>query len=251
MRNPALLIPFLEKDYLKEARDKYTMAFEDKPVFDKYIQLITLEVSEIQEVIKDLLQKRTLEEATGVQLDVVGEIVGQPRVLLDVDFLEFFGMEGNPRSHSMGDLTSTRGGIFFDLNERMQGSVRLDDDTYRIMIRAKIAKNSTRATPEDMMWYLNYVFGTNASFASEGNANFIALISENLTPQQVMLLSYVNRTGRYNVTLFPKPLGVGVEYGFYDPENSFAFDDVATSKGFGDLTDPNVDGGLFASLIDT
>lgn len=251
MRNPSLVIPYVEKDYLDEARGRYTMAFENKPVFDKIMQLITLEVSEIQSILKDLKQLRTLEEATGIYLDIIGEIVGQPRILLDVDFLEFFGMEGDPRAYKMGDLFRSDGGIFFDLNERMQGNVQLDDETYRIMIRAKIAKNSTRATPEDVMWYLNYVFGTNSSFASEGNANFIALISENLTPQQVMLLSYVNRTGSYDVTLFPKPIGVGVSYGFYDPEGSFSFDDVAVAKGFGDLDDPFVDGGVFASLIDT
>ena len=249
MNNPELLIPYKERNYLGGARDKYTMAFQDKPVFDKYLQLIISEVEEIQKVMKDLMQKRTLEEATGVQLDIIGRVLGQPRVLLDVDFLEFFGMEGNPRAYKMGDLFSNIGGMFFDLNERMQGSISLDDETYRIMLRAKIAKNTTRATPEDMMWYLNFVFGTSASFASESNAVVIALIGDNLSPQQIMLLSYVNRSGDYDITLFPKPIGVRMEYGFYDPTQTFAFDDIPTAKGFGDLADTNVEGGLFASLI--
>lgn len=251
MKNPEMLIPYEEKDYLKGAREKYTMAFEDKPVFDKYIQLILSEIEDLQAAFKDLKQLRTLEEAAGVQLDIIGNILGQPRVLLDVDFLEFFGMEGNPRSYRMGDLFSNTGGMFFDLNERMQGSVSLDDETYRIMLRAKVAKNSTRATPEEMMWYLNYVFGTSASFASESSAVVITLISDNLTPQQVMLLSYINRSGDYDITLFPKPIGVRMEYGFYDPTQTFAFEDISTAKGFGDLSDPNVDGGLFASLLTT
>ena len=250
MGDPNLLIPFSETDYLQSARDKYTMAFEDKPVFDKYIQLFVEEIKELQTAFKELKQLRTLEEAKGKQLDIIGDIVGQPRVLMNVDFLEFFGMEGNPRSNSMGSLFNNQGGIFFDLNNRMQGSVTLDDETYRIMIRAKIAKNVTHATPEELMWYINYVFGTDSSFASESQAVVILLISENLTPQQTMLLSYVNRSGDYDVTLFPKPLGVNISYGTYDPDNSFAFDDVSTSKGFGDLSNSSVDGGLFANLVD-
>ena len=251
MKNAELFIPYEEDDFLSNSREKYTMAFQDKVVFDKIIQLITLEVEEIQNTFKDLMQLRTLEEAEGKQLDIIGDIVGQPRVLMDVDFLEFFGMEGNPRSNEMGDLFSNEGGMFFDLNNRMQGSVTLDDETYRIMIRAKIAKNITHATPEDLMWYINYVFGTDSSFASESQAVVIMLISENLSPQQVMLLSYVNRSGDYDVTLFPKPLGVRIEYGTYDPNDSFAFEDVSTSKGFGDLRNPSVDGGRFASLFAT
>lgn len=251
MNNIEMLIPYTEKNYIEGAREKYTMAFSDKVVFDKFIQLVILEIQELQSALKDLTQLRTLEEARGVQLDIVGDILGQPRVLLDVDFLEFFGMEGNPRAHRLGDLFSNRGGIFFDLDERLQGSVSLDDETYRIMLKAKIAKNTTRGTPEEMMWYLNFIFGTSASFTAESSAVVIALISDNLTPQQVMLLSYINRSGDYDVTLFPKPIGVRMEYGFYDPDQSFAFEDIPTAKGFGDLSDPNADGGLFASLITT
>ena len=242
-----MFIPFEREDFLENARDRYTLGFQDKPVFDKLIQIFTQELGEIQDVLKELKQERTLEEAEGTQLDILGRILGQPRILVDVDFLEFFGMVGNPRSSEMGDLFSNSGGMFFDLNERMQGSVSLDDETYRIILRAKIAKNSTRATPEDLMWYLNYVFGTDATFAAESNAVVIALISENLTPQQVLLLSYVNREGSYDVTLFPKPIGVAVEYGFYDPSNFFGFEDMTDSKGLGDLTDPDV-GGLFSGL---
>lgn len=248
MSDPNLLIPFKEEDYLRQARSRYTMAFQGKEIFDRYIRLITSEVEDIQSILKQMTQDRSLDRAKGMNLDIIGEILGQPRVIMDVDFLEFFGMQGNPRSTAMGDLFSNQGGMFFDLNERLQGSVELDDETYRIILRAKVAKNTTRATPEDLMWYLNFVFGTSATFASESGATVVALISQDLTPQQVLLLSYVNRAGTYDVTLFPKPIGVGMEYGFYDPDNSFAFDEVGTAKGFGDLNDPNVDGGMLASI---
>lgn len=245
-----MLIPYKEIDLHGEAKKRYTTAFTDKPVFDSYIRLICLELEEFQAALKQFTQDRTLEEAEGEQLDNIGRILGQPRVLIDVDFLEFFGMEGNPRSHSFGDLFNNSGGMFFDLNERMQGSVSLDDTTYRIILRAKIAKNSTRATPESLMWYLNFVFGSEATFASEGAATVVALVGKNLTPQQILLLSYVNRTGTYDVTLFPKPLGVGLEYGFYDPDNFFAFDDMPNAKGFGDISDPSVVGGMFSSIYE-
>lgn len=241
------IIPYERENVLENARSRYTTAFEGKPVFDKLIQLFAISLEESQDAIQYLKQDRTLDRARGRDLDILGRILYQPRILVDVDFLEFFGMVGHPRSHEMGDLFTNSGGMFFDLNERLQGSVSLDDETYRMILRAKIAKNSTRATPEDLMWYLNFVFGTDATFATESNAVVIALISENLTPQQVLLLSYVNREGTYDVTLFPKPIGVSIEYGFYDPTNFFGFEDMAGSKSLGDLDDPTI-GGVFAGL---
>ena len=242
------IIPFNVKDYLDEARGRYTMQFENKTVFDRYIQLLLTEPTELQQVFKDLMQKRTLNTAQGYYLDVIGIIVGQPRILVNVDFLQYFGMIGNPRSNEMGDLNTNTGGKFKDMYVNEEGSISLDDETYRIMLKAKIAKNSTRATPEEMMTFLNFVFNTNSSYITDGGAKVVALVSDVLTPQQTLLLQYVNRTGRYDVTLFPKPVGVGIEYGFFDPDEAFIFDEVPIGKGFGDVSDPMVDGGVFASL---
>ena len=33
------IIPFESRDYLQEMRDRVTMAFEDAPVFDKFLML--------------------------------------------------------------------------------------------------------------------------------------------------------------------------------------------------------------------
>ena len=70
------MIPFVETDYLTVARSRYTQQFKDKPVFDAYVKIVMQEIAELQTAFKDLKQLRDLDNAVGVQLDVVGDIVG-------------------------------------------------------------------------------------------------------------------------------------------------------------------------------
>lgn len=88
MRNSFQII-----DYLAEARTRYTEQFRydesgaSAPIFDKYVQLLLGGKVELQEVFRQLMQERSLDTAVGVNLDNIGEIVGQPRTLLSVDML--------------------------------------------------------------------------------------------------------------------------------------------------------------------
>ena len=88
-----MITPFTEVQYLEEARDRVTEQFKDKTVFDKYLQLLIDQQDSIQQVFKDLIQKRSIDEATGATLDIIGEIVGQPRELISADLFNFFGFQ--------------------------------------------------------------------------------------------------------------------------------------------------------------
>lgn len=245
---PDTLIPFVKEEYLEQARSRVTLAFEDKPVFDKFLQLICNESSNIQDLLKQLKQLRTLEEATGQQLDIVGAIVGQSRVIIGVDLLDYFGMEGHIKAMSFGDVNNTSvGGPFFDLGYEGEDSIVLPDDLYRIMIKARILKNTTRATPEDLMTFMNFVFNAKNSLAVEGGGHVLAYIGRRLSQQEVIILEYIDRSGQYDTTLFPKPLGVNIEFGAFDGDKVFGFQGISFAKGIGDINDPSV-GGYFAEI---
>src|SRR4030067_968172 len=83
------LVPFTEQQYLTEARDRITQQFVDKDIIDRYLQLLLDQQESIQQVFKDLLQKRSIDEATGATLDIIEEIVGQQRELISVAFVNF------------------------------------------------------------------------------------------------------------------------------------------------------------------
>lgn len=231
--------PFETKDYLEEARSRTTIQFEQDsaPVFDKFLQLVFNQAMEIQESKKELMQLRSIDTAEGAQLDIIGEIVGQPRTLINVDLLSFFGFLGHWNADSYGDLNDAGvGGVWWDGEAPTTGNITLNDDLYRILIKAKIAKNVTRATPEDVMSFANFIFSTSGStIVDEGEAKFRLLIGRVLTRQEVGLLRYINKTAGYESKLLPKPIGVGMEYGSFDYESFFAFQGVLNAKGYGSL----------------
>lgn len=213
--------PFVVEDFLGVARTRVTEQFKGKVILDKFLQLMLQLRNDIQLTLKDLMQLRSIDTATGAQLDELGDIVGQERTLYGL----IYGDDPNPQT------------------------VVLDDDSYRLFIRAKIAKNTTRATPEDTMKFANLIFQAKGSTVqSEGTASYTLMIGKELTPFEEALINYVSTSGDYDVRLLPKPVGVRVNYGTFDPDNFFAFKGVTGGKGYGTLGDPSV-GGKYASII--
>lgn len=236
--------PFEEREYLDEARSRYTAQFEDQPIFDKYVQLLLSECQELQKQYKALMQERSLDTAVGAQLDLLGAIVGQGRMLVNVDIFQFFGFDAVPSSLGFGTLGDPSvGGIFYDANNPRFGNVELNDDLYRLLIKAKIAKNVTRATPEDIMRFANFVFSTEGStIQDEGGAAFLLMVGRQLSAIERNLLTYVDKTSEYNSYLLPKPVGVRVSFGDFDYNNFFAFSEVPNAKGFGSFEEHYYDG---------
>lgn len=226
---------FILTDYLEQARERVTEQFKEAPVFDKYLQLLIAESEELQLVLKDLMEKRSLDTAEGVQLDILGDIVGQPRTLINADLFIFFGFEGDWQADSFGSLNDPSiGSVWWDGAASRFGNITLSDDLYRLLIKAKIAKNVTRATPEDLMNFSNFIFNTKGSnIVEEGAAKFRLMIGKELTRREVALLKYVNTTASYKSRFFPKPAGVGIGFGSFDYNQFFAFQGVPNAKGYG------------------
>lgn len=261
---------FKEVNYLAEARSRVTEQFKEAPVFDKYLQLLISDTEELQVMYRDLLEKRSLETATGAQLDIIGRIVGQERELIDVNILEFFGFIGVVNAGPMGDYYNPElGAIFFSLGDKTVGNILLNDDLYRILIKAKIAKNVTNATPEDIMRLTNFIFNTSGSTVEdEGGASYRLWIGRILNRFERGLLQYVRSTPQYRHGFLAKPIGVGVRYGQFNYPAFFAFAGVPNAKGFGSLVYNEYngeyahngeikygpvlgeEGGVFASLLD-
>lgn len=259
--------PFTEFNYLSEARERVTEQFKDKEVFDKYLQLLINGQIEIQKVFKDLMQLRSLDTATGAQLDVIGRIVGQERVLLNSDLYDFFGFQGALKAGSFGDLNSPGiGSLFYNYGDPLGGNISLDDESYRLFIKAKIFKNNTSSTPEEFLAVLNLVFGTDTTvLTEEGDASITVLLSRALTDFERALLTYISTEPGYPSRLIPKTVGVRVNFGEYVDGNFFGFEGVPGAKGFGEFTGTygyglgygteygdsdytTVSGGLFATL---
>lgn len=241
---------FIEVDYLTEARDRITEQFKAKDIIDRYLQLLLDQQDSIQQVFKDLLQKRGIDEATGSTLDIIGEIVGQPRELISADLFNWFSFQGVPVEGSFGDLNNPAvGNKFWDLNVALSGNVLMDDETYRLFIKAKILKNTTASTPVEFINFVKFIFGGDYKVAiSEGQAEFNALIGKDLSPFEQILLTYISSPNGYPSRFIPKTVGVRVNYGYFDSDNYFGFEGTPNAQGFGDLVSSPYTGN-FATFI--
>jgi len=228
--------PFNVVDYLEQSRENITEQFKDKVTIDRILQLLATEKLEIQDVLKDLKQKRSIDTAEGVQLDILGAIVGQDRTLINVDVFNFFGFLGIDNG-SFGDVnTSAIGSVFWDINTPRFGNITLTDVMYRLFIKARIATNNTKCTPEDVMKFANFIFETQGSTVQyEGGASYTLMIGKMLSSFEKSLLTYVDERGGFKRPFLPKPAGVGVNYGNFDYTNYFGFSDAPNASGFGDL----------------
>lgn len=232
------LVPYEDKDFLGDMRERTTYQFKDKIVFDKYLQLFSSQLEDIQTVLKQLLQNRSIDEAVGAQLDVIGEIVGQPRTLINLDVYEYFAFLGYPNGETYGDLNDpSAGGVWYSQGSPVAGSYTLDDNTYRLFIKSKILKNTTASTPEELLQFLSFLYGDIPIYLEEGNANFTLFFGRELSTLEMNLLPFVSFDLGYPSRLIPKTIGVGIEFAFFDNNSFFAFQGVPNAKGFGDAVE--------------
>lgn len=206
------MIPFVETDYLTVARSRYTQQFKDKPVFDAYIKIVIQEIEELQAAFKDLKQLRDLDSAVGVQLDVIGDIVGQPRVLVDFTLFPFFGFLEDSSALGFSSLADpTSGGILKSLSDSDGEDYKVDDETYRFILRARIVANISNTTPQGVIDAVNYIVGrTDSNVEEVGNAHLKITHNATLTPLQDYFLRGLSSVG----SIIPLP--ICVSYSFID-----------------------------------
>lgn len=242
------LIPFELNNFVAESEELITTQFEDKNVFKRYLRLLKLEPQIIIGVERDLMQRRDIDSATGAQLDIIGNIVGQPRTLIGADLFPFFGFAGAVAANSFGTVfKETIGGYWYSLGQKIGGDVVLGDDMYRTLIKARIIKNNARGTNEDYIKFGNFVLNAQVSFENDsgGNANTVVLIGRRMTNFEKAIMAFVFEGLDFNNTYTPKPLGVGITVEEFDSTGTLGFLGTTGAKGMITLSYP-FNGGIFA-----
>lgn len=240
------LNPFESVEFLNVARSRVTEQFKNKRIYDKYLQMLLSGKVELQSVIKDTMQLRSIDTAVGVQLDVIGEIVGRPRGLVTSEIFNYFGFEGSLQGDSFSSTTDpTVGGPWYSLDAPTGISRTPSDDEYRLILKAKIIKNRTLARPEDVISAYKFLFGASQVTIEESAPAEVRIgIGKILNNTERGLLFDLVGAGQ----LLPKPVGVRYVYTEFQAGRVFATDGFPGAQGTGDLNDPSV-GGFLSNLI--
>jgi len=182
------------------------MQYRKSPKFLSTISILTAAIQALENCAVTIAALDDPAVATGVNLDVTGDLVGQSRVL------------------SNGTVVS--------------------DSVYRLLIAMRIKRNNSTGSSPDFMAALTSVFALLGSpipyhyFDLGGMAVLIEIATG--APPSADIIALLDEGP------VPRAMGVGVGRDWYDPAEWFAFaeDTAPNAKGFGELGDPTKGGGL-------
>lgn len=164
------------------------------------------QVDELVKAIEDTINLRYLADAFGQQLDVNGEIVGMARIIPGAAALGYFGFydETLAARPSIGDVAyPSVGGVYRSDGDRTSTDFRMNDVQYKQAIYAKILKNDSACTVDDVIEWIDLMVGYPVDTEIVEGTNTGAIFIHEELPQ-------VARTTLGLFMNFMKPVGTGL-----------------------------------------
>lgn len=208
------------KDQATEMISHLTAQFEEKPNVEGLVRALGIVLNDFEVVMDDLVVQRWLVNAVGQQLDGIGTIVDQSRIINQSIARVFFGFEGQTAAVGFGQARFRRWG------ENWKTSTRLNDEEYRKVLYAKIYKNTSNCTIEEVLRIIGILFDTDKVILHEiGNAKLIFSVGRKITKNEILFIDSLN--------LIVKAGGVGMERRSHFNEKHFGFRGQKYAVGFG------------------
>lgn len=229
-------------DHKALAESRLANQFKKSVNLIAYIKALLSEADTLEQVFQDLLNKRWIDTAEGTNLDILGAIVGQTRELIDSEVFDYFGFQGDPQAQTFASFNFAGvGGRFRSFYEQTTGLRLLNDEEYRLFIRARIARNRTKSTPEDIISLVGFLFQTNTVIFLDGDTTYEVSIGR---------LSGLNdKSIIKDLDIIPETAGVKAVYvAEFDENDYFGFQGLPNAQGFGAIGEPE-EGGTFGNLI--
>ena len=198
-----------------------TFEHAGKPKFVAMVSAVAGAFVASQNFLEGMTAAFDLDTAVGAQLDVLGLWIGIPRrINVPVSNVYFaWDMDGIGWDQ----------GVWFSTGDPSDSISVLDDDTYRLVLRAKIGANNWDGTIITAIPILNSVFGdsgTHVQINDNGDMSFNVYI---MGPEPSALKKALIAGGYIPV----KPAGVRVNYGTgLVMDGSFALDGSYSLNGF-------------------
>lgn len=219
-------------DFSKEERDLVTEGlslllgqYQNSCVLRKFIAVFLSECQELYDAILAMMAGRTLNTATGVNLDAIGRIVGQERIAVGIDASDWMMFDTRDKAVD-GIQCWCYGASLAQVGD-------MNDQTLRDWIFFKILKNHalTGSLPEitqaiSDFWHLDISFEKVAPFTVN------LYVPATISSQQLYYLRMFQDTLRVDRDcLFPYPATLSfTENVYYRPKNSFWCDSDAKTQ---------------------
>ncbi|KPK89912.1 hypothetical protein AMJ80_09070 [bacterium SM23_31] len=227
--------PILSVDFSERALKRLASQFQESNRFKGEVAAYAQEFNKLRDAVLEILTLRTLETAEGVNLDVIGDWVGIPRVGIPRS-QAFFGYQNRPpllpNSHlGYSERGVSTGGAYrqrFDAGDLQQ----LTDDEYRVVIRIKVLTNYTSNTIPQFVELFKEVFGVNVlveNGGAEARVYFFSTVSDFL--RELITYSWQDSIGQKRLFI-PKTLGVQIFYRQNPTGAFFGYSANPNAKGY-------------------
>ena len=202
--------------------------FQDKKNIQAVLHALWKQQDDLTKAGQAFFDKLDLDKAEGYELDMIGTIIGQSRIIEDVEKDHYFGFkeQWNARTFEEGKYRDST-------QEFGEAGVVWDDDKYRDLIKARILKRASVCSFDDTIRSVRYLFhDENATVKNAGNANVSIYLSSTPTEKDFITLKRLD--------LLVIAAGVGIKAVYVYPNNHFGFKEQLNAKGLdvGTFTEP-------------
>lgn len=195
----------MNMDHVERAKRRIVNQYRNKSRMVKWLTLIPEIANEkLEKAADQVYGSYDVDTVTGEQLDVIGRIVGIPRPVLRGAAYDVFGYAGNDNYTNYNIAPYIGAGADLD--------APLNNDLYRKLIKAKIARNVSDGTSDSIIELLEIVIGVKVTaLSSNGDKSFDIGIASELDNTTQYLLD--------NFDLIPRPQGTRIGQIFILPTN--------------------------------
>jgi len=198
----------------KLIKDNIATEYRYSENLKRYVHALLCDHDVLDAIFMAIADRLNLDTQKGVNLDRIGEIVGQSRNVVMPRPIKFFGFSPHPQAEPLGDPDNPLiGGRFRSPGEALTYNKALDDDTYVQFIKSKIFRNHARSTPDELITLLKLLLGADTAIqlktASPRPGHGHVYIEKRLSPEERYI---VNGTD-----LVPNTVGVTYHYEFMPP----------------------------------
>ena len=192
-----------EQDYSTIARSRLTDRHRSDDAFlailDTLVEIKTQRQQQYLGIADTLLD---IDKSEGKNLDLIGNLIGEERTLVNFIDRSYFGFSGARLSESY-DI-----GYWYSLYKNKYGTLRtLTDEEYRRVLKARVVKNSSNSNRDDLLKVVNILTNnTHNTIVEDVNNSAIFLEITDLDG----LASYYLTQYKNAKNLIPVPLGMRI-----------------------------------------
>jgi hypothetical protein len=229
--------------------------FQNSLNFLAYITALLAQNDTCEDLLQSMYELPSIQAMSGVNLDVIGRIVGISRDIPNAITLSYFGWSelstGDPDTGAepWGELDQPGiGGRWYDLGDPLLATTILPDAEYRLLLLAKIVKNSSKGSGPEIENLLAFLFSVSlVNVVDYGSMEIGLQIGRPLSQTEQAMLT--------NIDLLPRPACVLIDsVTTFLGVGAFGFSELSSGSippgalGWEELNNPGV-GGVWAELF--